>query len=185
MKIEKLVDLYTALILMCAIMLIVLLVCFIKAAGSYKIKTIIKQDIKDTINEVEEPIIEETPEEQPINNYQTRLTSFYSNDGYGTGSCTGTGLCETDFQVNDKGWYTYQGKLVLATATPYLLIYGYSLGINVETYRYYEELQIIIDGINYNAIVLDSCGACMTDNRIDLFVSNKESVKDTIIEIIK
>lgn len=177
MKIEKLIDLFhivTILWLCCVIVLVVML-----------FKTIIKQDIKDTINEVEEQPIEETIiEEQTINNYQTRLTSFYANDGYGTGSCTGTGLCENDFQINENGWYTYQGKLVLATATPYLLNYGYSLGNGIETYRYYDELTLNIDGISYQAIVLDSCGACMVDNRIDLFVSNRESVKDTIVEVI-
>ena len=39
----------------------------------------------------------------------------------GTGSCTGSGLCEKDFDTNEKGWYTYQNKLVLGVATTYLL----------------------------------------------------------------
>ena len=41
--------------------------------------------------------------------------------------------------------------------------------------------QYNIDGIDYQAIVLDSCGSSMKTGRIDLFVSNKESVKDTKI----
>ena len=136
-----------------------------------------------------EKSVETMPENDTISHssvisYTTRLTSFYANDGYGTGSCTGTGLCENDFQVNENGWYTYQGKLVLATATPYLLNYGYGLVDGIITYNYYDEVTVIIDGISYPAIVLDSCGACMGDNRIDLFVSNRESVKDTMVEVI-
>lgn len=141
-------------------------------------------------NNETEKIVEIVPENDTVSqsnvmSYQTRLTSFYANDGYETGSCTGTGLCESDFQVNENGWYTYQDKLVLATATPYLLNYGYGLVDGIETYRYYDEITLNIDGISYQAIVLDSCGACMGDNRIDLFVSNRESVKDTTVEVIR
>lgn len=136
-----------------------------------------------------EKSVETMPENDTISHssvtsYQTRLTSFYANDGYGTGSCTGTGLCESDFQVNENGWYTYQGKLVLATATPYLLNYGYGLADGIVTYNYYDEVTVVIDGVSYPAIVADSCGVCMVDNRIDLFVSNRESIKDTIVEVI-
>lgn len=153
-----------------------------------KIEKIVK--ILEENNNKTENIVETIPENNNISqsivtSYQTRLTSFYANDGYGTGSCTGSGLCESDFQVNENGWYTYQGKLVLATATPYLLNYGYSLADGIETYRYYDELTLNIDGISYPAIVLDSCGYCTIDNRIDLFVSNRESVKDTIVEVVK
>ena len=126
----------------------------------------------------------DTISQSNVTSYTTRLTSFYANDGYGTGSCTGTGLCENDFQVNENGWYTYQGKLVLATATPYLLNYGYGLADGIMTYNYYDEVTVIIDDISYQAIIVDSCGVCMVDNRIDLFVSNRESVKDTMVEVI-
>ena len=182
MKASKLIDLYIAILIMWLCLIIICLVLFIKNSEHIQQHIIINTNVeqKDTTNEIikEEPIIE-------TNNYQTRLTSFYSNDGYGTSSCTGSGLCENDFQVNENGWYTYQGKLVLATATPYLLNYGFELGTGIETYRYHDELTLKIDGISYQGIVLDSCGACMRDNRIDLFVSNRESVKDTIIEVIK
>lgn len=183
MKIEKLVDLFYAIIILWLCCIIIMIILFIKNVGNIEKHIIITANEKDTINEV----VEEA-KQQPIietNNYQTRLTSFYANDGYGTGSCTGSGLCETNFEINDKGWYTYQGKLVLATATPYLLNYGYGLSDGIETYRYYDEITLNIDGISYQGIVIDSCGICMTDNRIDLFVSNKESVKDTIVEVIK
>lgn len=108
-----------------------------------------------------------------------RLTSFYANDGYGTGSCTGSGLCEKDFQINEHGWYTYNGKLVLAGATTYLQkSFGYIEGRHY--FRYYDEVTIIIDGVTYTGIILDSCGASMkvSENRLDLFVSGKDSVID-------
>lgn len=112
-----------------------------------------------------------------------RLTSFWNGDGYGTGGCTGSGKCEKDFQKNNKGWYTYQGKLVVATATPYLLNYGWSKVNGIEYHKYYETLTININGIDYQAIVLDSCGACMKKNIIDLFVSGKSSSITTTVTV--
>ena len=110
--------------------------------------------------------------------YTTRMTSYYSNDGYETGSITGSGLGVNDFVVNEKGWYTYQGKLVIATATEYLLKYGYTLSEGIHTYEYYDELVLNIDGIDYQAIVLDSCGSSMSNGRIDLFVVDGKHIKD-------
>ena len=112
-----------------------------------------------------------------------KITSFYSGDECSTGSCTGSGLCEKDFQVNDKGWYTYQGKLVLGTATTYLLKYGYPKIENKKYFKYYDVLILEINGQTYEGIVLDSCGACMKKNLIDLFVSNPNSVITTNIKI--
>lgn len=106
-----------------------------------------------------------------------RLTSFYTDDGYGTGSCTGSGLCTRHFKVNDKGWYTHNGKLVLAAATPYLQKkFGYKPG--KAYFRYNDEVMVTIDGVKYPGIILDTCGACYKDERIDLFVKDKASVVD-------
>lgn len=113
--------------------------------------------------------------------YETRMTSYWANDGYGTGDCTGSGLCSWDFRVNEHGWYTYNGKLVVATATTYLTKYGWSLAKGVRTYNYYDEITLVIDGVDYPAIVLDSCGSSMSNGRIDLFVSGGWAVKDTTI----
>lgn len=115
--------------------------------------------------------------------YTTRLTSYYANDGYGTGSCTGSGLCENDFEVNDKGWYTWNGKLVVAAATVYLANQGWSIADGVHLYRYGDELTLTIDGVEYDAIVKDSCGSSTKTDRIDLFVSNGQSAKDTMITV--
>lgn len=114
------------------------------------------------------------------NSYTTRMTSYYPSE---TSNCTGSGLCTWDFEINDKGWYTYQGKLVVATATPYLQKYGFTLYDGVHTYRYGDTITLNIDGVDYEAIVKDSCGNCMRTDRIDLFVSNASSVKDTMIGV--
>lgn len=150
---------------------------------------------EEPIIKKEEPVIKEvakeTKQQEPIvttleNSNQYRLTSFYSNDGYGTGSCTGAGLCEKDFQINDKGWYTYQGYLVLAGATTQCLntksgaCGKWNTNNGRKYFSYYDKIVVNIDGVAYNGIVLDSCGACMyvNENRLDLFVSNKSSAID-------
>lgn len=111
----------------------------------------------------------------PTNSY--RLTSYYP---YESSNCTGSGKCTQHFSVNDKGWYLYDGKLVLAAATTYLQkSYGTISGRHY--FRYYEEVDITIDGVTYRGIILDSCGACMSvtyEERIDLFVNSQNSVID-------
>lgn len=110
--------------------------------------------------------------------YETRLTSYYPKKPV---SPTGCGLGIEDFGVNEYGWYTYKGKLVVATATNYLLNYGWRYQSGVRLYNYYDVLILTIDGVDYEAIVLDSCGICMTTGRIDLFVTGPEAIKDTQI----
>ena len=110
--------------------------------------------------------------------YETRLTSYYPRKPV---SPTGCGLGIEDFGVNEFGWYTYKGKLVVATATSYLLNYGWRYQNGVRLYNYYDVLILTIDGVDYEAIVLDSCGICMTTGRVDLFVTDKDAVIDTTI----
>lgn len=143
-------------------------------------KEIEQQETIEEIEEVyEEPQVEETPYVAPPSqnvqySYTARLTSYYPEEGETT---TATGLGINDFQVNDKGWFLYQGKLVVATASERL---GYT---NMVTYNLYDEIVLNIDGIDYSAIVLDVCGACQWDNRIDLFVSSVIYTKDTQITV--
>jgi hypothetical protein len=124
--------------------------------------------------EVQE-IVKETPNvEVQVVKSKYRLTHYFTGDPYGSGTCTASGLCIRHFKTNSKGWYTYQDKLVIATAT-YSYInrskYGFQKHI---TYRnLFDELTLEIDGVEYEAIVLDICGKCMVDKRVDLFVSNK------------
>lgn len=110
--------------------------------------------------------------------YETRLTSYYPTRA---NAVTGCGLEFNYFDVNENGWFTYDGRLVIATATDYLLNYGWKLADGVRTYEYYQELILNIDGVDYLAVVLDSCGLCMQTGRIDLFVVNKSAIKDTMI----
>ena len=139
-------------------------------------------DVKEEIKEVQEEITEEFYEEPApvLNVYETRMTSFYPAE---SSDCTGSGLCSWDFEVNEHGWYTYNGKLVVATATQYLANQGWYLADGVHTFRYYDEITLVIDGVEYQAIVLDSCGNSMKTDRIDLFVIDANSIKDTQISV--
>ena len=152
---------------------------------SLEIPSIDKKLNYEQIGLVEE-VVEEKQEviETPVSDsYTTRMTSYWSDDGYGTGECTGSGKCSWDFGINDKGWYTWEGKLVVATATTYLANQGWQVNPGVHLYKYYEELVLTIDGVEYDAIILDSCGSSMRTDRVDLFVSNGSSAKDTTINV--
>lgn len=92
-----------------------------------------------------------------------RMTSYYTGDSTNSGECTASGICTNKFDTNEYGWYTYKDKLVMAS--------GYE-------YQLYDEIQVIIDGVAYDAIILDKCGACRKDTRLDLFVDGKESFLD-------
>ena len=130
--------------------------------------------------ERQEPQQQEVYQEPILDSYTTRMTSYYPEEGETT---TGSGLGINDFGVNENGWFTYQGKLVVATATTYLANQGWSVGNGVHLYRYYEELVLTIDGVDYDAIILDSCGSSMTTDRVDLFVSSVVYTKDTTINV--
>ena len=151
-------------------------------------ETIKSEEIKNEVEVQDANIQENASYEEPTSidtSYMTRMTSFWANDGYGTGECTGSGKCSWDFQINEKGWYTWQGKLVVATATTYLANQGWYTAPGVHLYKYYEELVLTIDGIDYDAIILDSCGSSMKTDRIDLFVSNGSSARDATINVRK
>ena len=71
----------------------------------------------------------------------------------------------------------------MGTATSYLLKYGYPQISGIRYFNYYDTLTLVIDGTEYQGIVLDSCGACMRNNIIDLFVSNGTSSITTNITV--
>ena len=128
----------------------------------------VEENVTETIDF--EPKIEQ-------NNKAFRLTSFYPAE---SSDCTGSGKCSWDFQTNDKGWYMWDGKLVLAAATTYLQkSFGYIEG--KKYFKYYDEVNVTIDGVEYRGIILDSCGACMKvtyEERLDLFVNSGENAID-------
>lgn len=121
----------------------------------------------------EEPKVEQIKS----NVYKYRVTSYYPGDECNSTNCTGTGLCTKDFQVDEHGWYTYNGKLVLAAATTYLQN-QFGVKENKLYFKYYDEVLLTIDGVQYEGIILDTCGACYRNEIVDLFVTNKESVLD-------
>lgn len=112
-----------------------------------------------------------------------RLTSYYTGDGTGSGATTASGKSTSDFQINDKGWYTYQGKLVIATASKRLLSWSQYKNSTSRMFDLYQTLILEIDGVKYEAIVLDVCGAAMRKDIIDLFVKDRASIKDTQIKV--
>ena len=145
----------------------------------------IPQQVEQEVKKQEEKKVEQKQEKikqevQTQSSYTTRMTSYYPEEGELT---TGSGLSPANFEINDKGWYTYQGKLVVATATTYLANQGWQVGSGVHLRKYYNELTLNIDGIDYQAIVLDSCGSCMRTDRVDLYVSSVDYLKDTMIEV--
>ena len=136
---------------------------------------------------VEKPVekVEKTTTNSSSKSY--RMTCYYPQEGE---TSTGSGLTIRDFQVNNKGWYTYKGKIVIAAATEELLNsreYSYDTKMHTRVpgrhyYRYYDELTVNVDGVDYPAIILDSCGASMklNEDRIDLFISNPKYMTDRL-----
>lgn len=148
------------------------IIAFVWDSTDKKKDNVIKQEVQNIEIENKPKVVEE---EQVIQGMPYRLTSYWNGDGCGSGSCTGSGLCEQDFQINENGWYIYMDMIVLASATTYLLNYGYSQRDNIIYRKYFDTVKIIINDIEYEGIILDSCGACMGNNIIDLFVSNPEA----------
>ena len=153
----------------------VLLLCLVKVGERNTVTTYDVTGVSSVLSsrlekEYVPPVVEEEVVQAPEPKFY-RLTSFYKDE------CTGSGLCKKDLTLNERGWYTYNEKIVVATATPYLInVFGAREGRDY--FRYYDELRITIDGDPYDAIVLDTCGACYWDQRIDLFVKDEASVTD-------
>lgn len=115
-----------------------------------------------------------------------RVTSYYAGDECASGTKTGSGKSISDFstmKVGNKTVYTYNGRIVTACATKELLNTGYSARGSQESqdkyyFKYYQEFTLTIDGIDYPAICLDSCGAAMWkgEYRIDIFVPGSSDV---------
>lgn len=141
-----------------------------------KIEITEKQKIEEKIDITEE-----------VNNKRIsyRLTYYYPGDSTASKTITASGKSTKDFQVNENGWYTYQGKLVVATASSRLLKWDKYKNSTQPTYKLYDELVLSINGKEYEAIVLDVCGACMKSAKIDLFVKDKKSGLDARINVRK
>lgn len=100
------------------------------------------------------------------------FTNYYTDTNTASGKRP-----PTDFEVNSMGMYTYQGKVVLATANTTRLLYDMPSGF--VSNELYDEMVIVFRGIEYDAIVLDVCGMCHWGNsredlqRVDIFTTHK------------
>lgn len=118
-----------------------------------------------------------------------RVTSYYPDDNYKTGTKTGSGKTIYDFNtisINGKNVYTYKGKIVIAGATKELLKTGYNVKGSQEKqnkhyFNYYDTGKIKLYDNWYDFIILDSCGASMWKGyyRLDIFVPTSNDVIDT------
>lgn len=120
--------------------------------------------------------------------HEAYFTNYYVNDATGSTNRTGSGKKTSDFMVNENGWYTYDGKVVLAGATyeglksNYGVLANYTEEIDGIIYHSYGDIITInINGEDYEAIILDTCGACMvkqqSDNdtqRYDVMIAGKQ-----------
>ncbi len=102
------------------------------------------------------------------------FTNYHYGDG-SSGTTTASGLQIKDFEVNDYGMYTYDGKVVVATANMNRLVKGMAEGY--KSHDLYEEFTIKLRNNEYQAIVLDVCGACYYMEgeflqRYDIFVTS-------------
>lgn len=140
-----------------------------------------EQEAETRVEEVTKPVSKEV--EPTYLDY--RMTYYYPGDSTNSGNATASGKSTHDFQVNERGWYTYNGKLVVATASKRLLSWDSYKNSTQPTYNLYDELKLEIQGQVYEAVVLDVCGSCMKSNKIDLYVQDKLSGLDTQIKLLK
>ena len=154
-------------IIVAIILLILIITSLIKIISYFSVKqTKYEQKLIVSINEQQEEIKNEVLQ---INNTiytPYRLTSYYTGDKTGSGEYVGAGIHTSQFEINENGWYTYKGKLVVASATNECLKskHGPCKKWNEKKsdkhyYNYYDEIKIIIDEVEYEGIILDSCGA--------------------------
>ena len=107
-----------------------------------------------------------------------KVDVYFTNYHLGVGSSgitTASGLQIKDFEINEYNMYTYDGKVVVATANMIRLPRGIVEGYN--SHELFEEFTIRLNDKEYPAIVLDVCGACygMFDEqlqRYDIFTTS-------------
>ena len=134
---------------------------------------------------------------------EVRLTTY-------TGEALHSGVPVSDLTTDEKGFYFYEkdGKkyLVIATATNKCIdsktVCGYTNATDkipnhtrypyITYYNFFDTMVLNIDGKVYDAMVLDSCGACQweqsvrgdrTHQRMDIFIT-KDAVAPTSSNIV-
>ena len=127
------------------------------------------------------------PAEDQTDRFQdVRFTSFWP--GEGSGNKTASGLGVKDFRTNAQGWFTYRGRVVVASATEECLestagaCRRYSkLPEGYQLHRLFDELTLLVNGIEYPAIILDHCGASFWSEdrqRYDIYVVDEDHLVD-------
>lgn len=106
--------------------------------------------LTEELEELSEPITLERDNKRVIfTNYGT-----WANDV----DMTASGLSSKDFEINEDGMFTYEDKVVLATANTTRLSWELKSGYN--THELFEEIEFELNGKKYIGIVVDVCGAC-------------------------
>mgnify|MGYP004704555941 CR=1 FL=1 len=109
------------------------------------------------------PVIEvEALEDSPVKKDRTTetdvyFTNYHLGDG-SSGTTTASGYQIKDFEVNEDSMYTYDGKVVVATANMTRLPRNIAEGYR--SHELYEEFTIRLNGKEYKSVVLDICGKC-------------------------
>jgi hypothetical protein len=108
-----------------------------------------------------------------VNVREVTFTNYGTWDGE-SGLTTASGASIKDFEVNHKGWYTYLGDVVLATAN--VDRWDRELKQGYKAHRLGEPIEFELDGFTYTGVVLDVCGACMgvkseDTQRYDIFTT--------------
>lgn len=131
------------------------------------VKPVIEQSTNDSGEEINQMYLDE------YRKVDVYFTNYHLGDG-SSGFTTASGLRILEFDVNDEGMYTYEDKVVVATANMTRLQRGINEGY--KSHELYEEFTIRLNDKEYQAIVLDVCGACygMFDEflqRYDIFTT--------------
>lgn len=116
------------------------------------------QEFKQEVRDLKEEIFELQNEDGLLGGgVSVIFTNYYLGDG-SSGETTASGKKISDFDVNEDGFYTYEGKVVLATANTTRL--NWSLKQGYRSHELYEEITFELNDKNYTGIVLDICGSC-------------------------
>lgn len=135
---------------------------------SHSKQSVVAPVVDEVVPEVETEVVEDLP---------VRLT-YYSYEGNKTAS----GHSPSNFGIHqDLGAFTFEGKLVVATAN--LTRLKWQLYEGYKSFELYEEFDLVINDTIYPAIVLDVCGACYgmsheSVQRIDVYVNSGVKLPD-------
>ncbi len=114
-----------------------------------------KQELEDYKKELEDL----KTLERDNSKVEVIFTNYYTNDNTGSTNITYSGLTTDKFDVNEDGFYTYENKVVLATANEDLS-YRFTLKNGYKYNKIGDVIEFELNDKEYVGIVLDACGAC-------------------------